>query len=346
MEGERVCKERVWQDWWNEGGAANAALGLRLHCCVPEAPFHLVGMPAPQPIANVTAILAMLKAGPFHAIQKDLKQITDINLQKDARRLSEVAGVSCDWDWSCGDDCEWRSSANYTTCCSTNQTSMSTALYDANGGAVSAADADSYVGCWCDGKMPLTQAAGAIGVLDDGAFDAIDEARAMCADNTCSDVYKAARTFSWSDFLLGLSFLGGSSSASISQLSEQDYSCGCAMGADATVAGVPQKLYQAYLDNNIAKCEAAGTCTINDLLGMYCAYDECNDIVNNVVDAYNSIDEAWLALMGGQKLSGCSSSSDSSSLVVIIAVVAGVVVLGAVVGVVAMMMKKKSVGPA
>ena len=300
-------------------------------------------MPPSQPIANVTAILAMLKAGPFNAMQKNLKAVTDLNLQKDARRLSEVAGGSCDWDWSCGDDCEWRSSADYTTCCSTSLASMSTSLYNSNGGEVSAADTDSYIGCWCDGKMPLNQAAGAIGILDDGAFDAIDEARAMCADNTCSEVWKAARTFAWSAFLLGLSFLGGSISASTTQLSAQDYSCGCAMSADATVAGVPQKLYQAYLDNNIAACEAAGTCSINQQLSLYCAYDECHDIIDSVVDAYNSIDEAWLALLGGGKLSGCSSSSDSS-LVVIIAVVAGVVVLCAVVGVM-MMMKKKSVSP-
>ena len=218
---------------------------------------------------------------------------------------------------------------------------MSTSLYTQLGGAVSAADADSYVGCWCDGKMPLEENAGAIGTLDEASFDAIGEARAMCADSTCSDVWKTARTFQWDTFFLGLIFAGGSSPVSTTVASAQDYSCACAVGADNTVGGFPQKLYQAYVDNNIAVCEAAGTCSINQQLGLYCAYDECHDIIGTVADAYNSIDPAWLALMGVTEISGCSSSTDSSLVIIIVVVAGAAVCLCAVVGVVVVMMMKK-----
>ena len=357
---------------------------------------------ASQPVANVTAILAMLKVGPFNAMQKDLKQITDLNLQKDARRLSELgtaptcpttgatadccdvdnscvdgdddwccAGqfycsndgtayaesmggilcpsttvTSCEWDFYSED--EWRSSAAYTTCCSTSQVSMSTSLYTQLGGTVSATDLDTFVGCWCDGKLPLEQTAVAIGTLKSGVAEAgpLGEVRAMCADNLCSDTWKGSRTFAWDDFVSGLLLLGGSISGTTTQASAQDYSCTCAIGADATVGGVPQKLYQAYVDSNLAVCEAAGTCTIDDSIRIYCAYDECHDIMGTIVDGYNSIDPAWLAMLGVSQISRCSSSSDSS-LAIIIVVVAGAVCLCAVVGVVALMMlkKKKSVGP-
>ena len=234
------------------------------------------------------------------------------------------SGPTCGWnagDMQCTTASVWSETLTESeyeapdlSCCETNQTELSVELLaqaSSAGYRVSMSEAEDVVQCHCAHKLPLTadgdfvdhnahlvSHASGYGDADDEA--ALTEINAGCLDPFCKATrHNMADVAVWQPFCTSLTFLNGRCNVPSAAIAAADIECACATTADMG-ADIDLSYYASYAE----------------FLDALCAYEECEVLVDHIVDAMNSIHHEWAETLYLDGLRKCNHNNGEAAAIV------------------------------